>query len=440
MMANDQLSGVRFYPDVEVPDDSPGRRDVAVDKFALYIHIPFCDKLCHFCDYAVVAGQQATGSIVDQYLGALKEEMKVFLGTMANARAVVKTIQLGGGTPTSLSAEALDDLIDFILDHFNCAEVSDVIVEGFPTSITRDRLGILRRIPSVKLNIGIQTFHPQNLELIGREHGFGGPAAIKRAQDAGIQSIGVDIMFGLPGGSSDKVKADLETTRELGAEHVALYPLWIYDRTALDSRVRAGKIQAPNFEAQYEQLIVGTQVMASLGYHRYSAFHHALTEAAKHCYGVWQMCAKDIVGFGMSAMSYLNGELFFNDRSIRGYMDKIHNGIFDVARSRRLSPAALKRFALLYGLRLRPYPSESFAERFGKDVREVFVEELSILERQGLITLSKKSIELTPIGILELGTIEKFIKESRLGFNYPLGVDALATSGHMEVIDTGGSH
>jgi len=415
MKANEQLSGVRFYPEVEVPDDSPGRRDASVDKFALYIHIPFCDKRCDFCDYAVVAGKRATGSIVDQYLGALKEEMRVFLGKTANARAVVETIQLGGGTPTSLSAEALDDLFDFIFEHFNCSEVKDVVVEGFPTSITHDRLLVLRRIPSLKLNIGIQTFHHESLELIGREHGFGGETAIQRAQDAGIQSVGVDIMFGLPLGSADKVKADLERTRELGAEHVALYPLWVYDRTALDANVRAGRIRAPNFVAQREQLIVGCEAMASLGYHRYSAFHHSLTEAAQHRYGVWQMCAKDIAGFGMSAMSYLNGELFFNDRSIRSYVDKIHNGIFDAAQSRRLSPAARMRFALLYGLRLRPYPSASFAERFGKDMREVFADELSSLERQDLITLSKKSIELTPNGILELGSIEKFIRESGPG-------------------------
>src|SRR5205823_5291840 len=106
------------------------------------------------------------------------------------------------------------------------------------------------------------------------------------------------------------------------------------------------KIQPLNLATQREQLIVGGEAMASLGYQRYTAFHHALTQAGQHRYGVWQMSGKDVVGFGMSAMSYLNGELFFNDSTIRGYREKIRNGT-SAARGRRLSRAAQMRFALL---------------------------------------------------------------------------------------------
>ena len=400
--------GVHYYPFIAQPSQPPRSRAAKCDTVALYIHIPFCDKRCYFCEFAVVAGKSVTDSLVNEYLLAVRSEMRTFLAT-ADYPPAVELIQFGGGTPTALRAQALDDLLGFIFEQFDCSTLKEVIIEGFPNSISDERIAILERVPNLKLNIGVQSFHSECLESVGREHGAKAEEAITRAVGSKIRSVGVDLIFGLPFSTSAIVRSDIEKSHKLGAEHCALYPLWIYEKTALDSRVRSGKVALPDRSLQREQLYEGTAEFVSLGYERYTAFHYSLNEAARHRYGLWQMLSGDWVGFGMSAMTHLNGEVFFNDRNIRSYIDKTKLGASTAIQSYRMPSTEQKRFVFLYGLRLKRYSTSLFSDRFGVSLEEVFGEELRNLEQQGLLTHAEGSIALTFQGILALGAIEDYV-------------------------------
>ena len=401
--------GIHYYPAIRPGEPAPATRCLPGGPLAVYVHIPFCDKRCYFCEFAVVAGKRVTDSLVDDYLQALKSEITHF---RCNAgRRAIELIQIGGGTPTSLSASALEELIGLLFEQFDCSALKEIIVEGFPSSITEDRIAVLERVPNLKLNIGVQSFHTECLESVGREHGAQAETAIAKAVASKIDSVGVDIIFGLPFSTDRTVRADLEKACNLGVEHFALYPLWIYEQTALESRVRNGRLALPNRSIQREQLLAARELLSSRGYSGYTVFHHALTPTARHQYGVWQMLARDWVGFGMSAMSHIGGTLSFNDKEIRSYIDKVKAGVSVASSTQLLSVIEQMTFALLYGLRLANYSRSQFAEQFAVSIEEVFGNRLYELERAGLLTCAGDTIALTIEGILALNEVEAYFSE-----------------------------
>ncbi|WP_113704078.1 coproporphyrinogen-III oxidase family protein [Nonomuraea lactucae] len=400
---------VRYFPRVAGEAAASRSRTVPPGPIALYVHIPFCDRRCHFCDFAVVAGRRRGDSLVDAYVAALKREMAHFRDQLREAR--VETLQIGGGTPTFLSARALDDLLSFVLDEFGCGAVREIVVEGYPSSITAEKLEVLQRFPALRLNVGVQTFRDDLLDGVGRGHsGADAREALAAAGASGIRDVGADIILGLPGSDVATVVADLEALSEAGVDHIALYPLWVYEGTALDRLVRRGRVAAAPAPQHREQLAAGMEVLRACGYERYSAFHYARGAAGGHLYGQWQMLANDWIGFGMSAMSSIGGTLWFNDRSVNAYLAAMAAGRWDGERARPLSDAGHMRFAFMYGLRLREFPAATFARRFGRQAGEVFAGPIRSMARRGWVEESGESIALTLDGILALGEIEEEVR------------------------------
>lgn len=408
MNSNEGLPGLHYYPAVAKTARVPNSRTARCETGALYVHIPFCDKRCYFCEFAVVTGKSVTDSLVVEYLKALKEEMLSFLAT-SEYQPAIELIQFGGGTPTALSAEALSDLLGFIYDRFDCSKLKEIIIEAFPNSITDDRIAFLERVPNLKLNIGVQSFHAECVASVGREHGAKAEEAITRAVASNIRSIGVDLIFGLPFSSPATVRSDIEKACALGVEHCALYPLWIYDQTPLELQLRSGKVLLPSSDMQREQLVGAFEALTSHKFSPYTVFHYSLTESARHCYGLWQMHARNWVGFGMSAMSHIDGNIFFNERNIGSYVQRIKLHGSAVVDSCCLSRAEQMSFVFLYGLRLGNYPTSLFSDRFGVTIEETFDNKLMNLEARGLLTHTEGRIALTLPGVLALSAIEDYI-------------------------------
>jgi oxygen-independent coproporphyrinogen III oxidase len=404
---------VHYHPSFEAAKVPAGREFRSGEPIALYVNIPFCPVRCQFCTIASVTGKDVKSALVESYLAAVKKEMAFYAGALRERRVPIETIQIGGGTPTLLGAAQLDALLAFIFATFDCSAVREIIVEAFPTTVTKEKIRILAQVDRLKLNIGVQTFNEDHLREVGRRHSLSDAIdALRSARESDIQSVGVDIIFGLPRSSSRDVIDDLNRVAELGADHVAFYPLWVYEDTDVDRRIRAGALSRPRLDDLRDQLSTGIELLASSGYERYTAFHYATADAHRHGYGMWQMRAKDWIGFGMAAMSYLNGETFLNDRDIGSYIAKINDGIMETGSGQRFSGDAEKRFALLYGLRLRRYPTAWFRERFGCELLDVFDDQLRFLSDRGLVTYDERHVDLTLEGILKLGGIEAYINHA----------------------------
>jgi oxygen-independent coproporphyrinogen-3 oxidase len=378
------------------------------------VHIPFCVQRCRFCDFAVVAGRRQGAPLVDGYLSALKTEIARAGEQLRDAQVNIETIQVGGGTPTFLSANALEDLLTFMLEQFDCPDVKEIVVEGFPTSITEAKLSVFEQFPMLRLNIGIQTFHNDILRAAGRSHtGSDAMESLVAATGSSIRDVGADIIFGLPGSSVQTVIADLEMISEAGVEHLAFYPLWVYEGTAFDSLLRRGVLEASSAELREEQLAAALEALEARGYERYSAFHYAKTVAHRHLYGQWQMLANNWIGFGMSAMTHIDGTIWFNERGIAAYIAAATGKCAAGPVAQTLSAHERMRFSFMYGLRLEAFPAASFADRFGTEITDVFSSEIETFERRGWVTESDGTIGLTPAGILNLGEIEQQLSDER---------------------------
>jgi oxygen-independent coproporphyrinogen-3 oxidase len=401
------LDSLYYHPKIAVGDEAT-ERIIPSGPIALYVHIPFCDRRCYFCEFAVVAGRNQDDALVAAYLDALKAEIAGFARRLSDRDVRVETIQIGGGTPTFLTADAIAALIDFILDQCGCRDVPEIVVEGFPTSITDAKLAVLARLPAVKFNIGVQTLEDPVLAALGRTHKGAEALAAITASVARLPAVGADIIFGLPGRGIDDLLSDIDRLAAAGIDHVAFYPLWIYDRTALAALLRRGRLEVPDETAHRAQFASGVRRLEALGFVRYSAFHYAKREAGRHAYGLWQMQGCNWIGFGMSAMSHIEGEISFNARDIRTYMNRVAAGL-PPGQGRRLTRDERMRFAFLYGLRRRELPAAAFHIAFGETVTNAFGVALAEFERRGWVTRTGEAVALTLDGILALGRIEAMV-------------------------------
>jgi oxygen-independent coproporphyrinogen-3 oxidase len=403
-------SSVHYHPQYGA-ERRPGERSIVGNRpIALYIHIPFCATRCHFCTFAIVTGKSIKDELVESYLKALKKEISFYARQLQEQRILIETIQIGGGTPTMLDAQQLKNLLSFLFDTFDTSALLEIIVEGFPTTITVDKVDVLAQFNQLKFNIGIQTFSDQNLDEAGRRHSLNDALnAVRTAKAAGIRSVGADIIFGLPFSSTKNVINDAATVAELGVDHLAFYPLWVYGDTAIGRKIRVGTLPPPDYQDLREQMFTGLARLEGHGYERYTAFHYAASAEHRHQYGLWQMRGQEWLGFGMAAMSYLDGHIYLNEGSIRAYIDKIERGIMNTGTVQTLGKADEMNFAFLYGVRLREYPFSLFEAKFHQHPGEVYYDELRSLHDRGLITYDDSHVALTPDGILGLGKIEELI-------------------------------
>ncbi|TNJ42309.1 coproporphyrinogen-III oxidase family protein [Phaeobacter sp. B1627] len=404
-------TGVHYYPSHNFDTQSKLERRVSPgEKIALYVHIPFCETRCFFCTFSIVAGSKFTGDLVVQYMSALKAEMAYFGRILREQDVSVARIQIGGGTPTAISADQIKAMFDDIFELFDCSELEEIVFEGFPSSITREKIRALKSLGAVKLNVGAQTFDQTLLDEAGRRHDA--TEAIETfhmCKEEGIASLGIDLIYGLPGSSPAIVERDIGILAELPVDHLAFYPLWIYEKTTFDKQIRNGKFDVPKFEQLCEQLSVGSPLLAQAGFHRYTSFHYARGPQHHHGYGLWQMDTRDWLGLGMSSMSCLQGTVFFNEKNIEKYMKGINNGQYETGYGRRMDRDQQMRFCLLYGIRRKEYLTADFAARYGVQPQVYFADLLDHLAHLGFIEVTTTSISLTTEGIVSLGIVESII-------------------------------
>lgn len=403
---------VRYYPVIHSRLKVLDRPEVLSSPIALYFHIPFCVKQCYYCTFPIVSGKKVTESLVSDYLKALKKECSYY-SKYINNNVLIETIQIGGGTPTFLSASQLEDLLVFIFNEFNCSSLKEVIIEGFPSSITKDKLNILRQVPKIKINIGIQTFNEKIIKVVGRAHTIADSfKAIDLIQQNNIPSVGIDLICGLPQSTVSDLIYDIEKIKNLGADHLTLYPLWVYEKTPLYSLIRGHKINKITSNLLEEQFLEGQKLLESVGYKRYTAFHYSSGEQHKHQYGLWQMNSKEWVGFGMGSMSYIGNKIFFNEISIQRYIEKVNSNCINIGICENMDQLEHCKFSFLYGLRMIEFSLDLFYQKHNLNFFKIFANELKILEKENLLEIFSKSIKLTPKGILSLSHVENYINNS----------------------------
>jgi oxygen-independent coproporphyrinogen-3 oxidase len=278
----------------------------------IYVHIPFCVRKCSYCDFYSVAGDRAA---IEEFRGLLVREMDLFRENFpAEAAAPADTVFFGGGTPTVLGAEGLCGLLSALRERFSVAQDAEITTEANPGTVTAEDFRALREGGFNRLSIGVQSFARRTLQTLGRIHGAEEVrAAHGEARRAGFASIGMDLIFGIPGQETAGWAADLDRTLTFLPAHVSAYALAPEPGTKVHAAIGRGELSMPPDDTVAQMYADARTVLSRAGYRQYEISNFARPgKECRHNLKYWRR--EGTTGLGPSA----HGLLFPSDRAPLG--------------------------------------------------------------------------------------------------------------------------
>lgn len=363
----------------------------------LYIHVPFCVKKCNYCDfisYPYDAGLAAS------YVSALGREMALHAADMTPEERIVRSIYLGGGTPTVLRGDQLVEIIENCRKHFTVAADAEITVECNPGTVDFRKLAEVRQAGVNRLSIGVQAYQQKLLDLLGRIHGWRNvEETVDSSRQAGFDNISLDLIFGIPGQSLRSWQKTLQNILALSPQHVSAYNLKIEPDTPLYRDVASGCLLPCDEELELEMFWYVIDNLTGKGFNHYEISNFALPgREARHNLIYWRN--EEYLGLGPAAHSMLRGQRFINEENVELYIQKMCNNQSVVREKQQLSTEEQISETIFLGLRLiEGLDLPGFEKRFGKPVEHLFGAELKKLSNLGLIEISEKHLKLTEKGL-----------------------------------------
>ncbi|MFQ5637875.1 MAG: radical SAM family heme chaperone HemW [bacterium] len=315
----------------------------------LYVHIPFCEIKCGYCDFFVVGHKEPQ---VQSYLHALKNEIVLQAQDPEIKALRFDTLYFGGGTPSLLSAFDLESLFEAITSLFHFTSNLEVTLETNPGTVDHNKLREYREVGVNRLSLGAQSFQPDELIFLDRTHSAEDIfASFEDARKAHFDNIGLDLIFGLPGQSFEIWRKNVASAVSLAPEHISTYNLTYEPRTPLAQKLRSGKLDACDDDTQKEMFCHAMEFLHEKGYHQYEISNYALDgRQSLHNKKYWN--GESYLGLGVSAHSYVNKRRFWNVHSMKKYKTALlDQNNLPVEKEERLTPAQADLERMYLGLR-----------------------------------------------------------------------------------------
>lgn len=375
-----------------------------------YVHLPFCDRICPYCDFAVVQYQEQR---IARYLAALQAE----IDASEPLRAPLQTLYFGGGTPSALSAGQIDAVVAAVRRRFQAPpDAFEVTLEANPAR-NIDDFARWRASGINRLSIGVQSLDDEELHRLGRSHTAAQAIAFyEAARAAGFANISMDFIAGVPGQRSEVFEASLRQALRCGVDHVSVYGLTIEAGTPYATWQRQDPNAFPDDDAVAAMLECAEDVLTQAGMVHYeiSNFARPGFESA-HNSGYWRQ--RDCAAFGMSAAGYAGGVRYRNLRDFDAYCSAIEGGNSPRADSESLSPSARLGEAAMLALRTDAgIDYDDFRRRFAVDARAVFATALNKCLAAGLLEGDARGARLSRRGrLLSNSACAEFLSPQSLG-------------------------
>ena len=280
----------------------------------IYFHIPFCRRVCGYCDFARTADLRRRDEVVE----AMHRELRGRRDFLHNIN--IGTVYFGGGTPTVLAPQELQRLIDTAAECFDLSAVGETTVEANPDDLTAHYINELRRTSVDRLSIGIQSFDDACLRMMNRRHTAAQAVeAVKRAQDAGFDNISVDLIFGVDGYGGESLRRNIEQVLALGVQHISAYHLTVEPGTAFARRVADGGMKIVGEEVGESEFLTLHERLAAAGYEHYEVSNYALPgRRSRHNSAYWQ--GTEYLGIGAGAHSFDGTRRCWNAPTVGEYL------------------------------------------------------------------------------------------------------------------------
>lgn len=364
---------------------------------ALYIHIPFCEKRCVYCDFYTVAG---VSSRIPDYVAALKKEFALRAAEPFWQRQRFATIFFGGGTPSLLSPPQIAEILDTVFASFQFERHPEITLEANPGTITSDQLARYRAAGVNRLSLGVQSLHAEELAQLDRIHSPQQAIdAVIMARHAGFENINMDFIFALPQQTTARWQESLEQAMELRPTHISAYNLTIEQGTPLDVKIRKGEIQPLSEEEEREFYQFTMDFLERHGYRQYEISNFAKPHfEARHNIKYWD--GSIYLGFGASAHSFDGKRRFWNVANLRKYLEALAAERLPEEKAEQLTQAQQMFEAAFLGLRQRRgVDLAAFAKKFRQPFETAFNGVVSEMENGGLLIRQDQHLRLTREGL-----------------------------------------
>ncbi len=356
----------------------------------LYVHIPFCVKKCHYCDFVVTTTGGA--EVKNDFLDALEKEVIYYSPQLRGKK--FDTVYLGGGTPSTLDAVQIWRVFSILRGHFSFRSGIEITCEVNPGDLNEEKAGAYRELGINRISLGAQSFHDDTLKRINRAHGsreiYQSFALLRRE---GFKNINMDLILSLPGETLKESEHSLRELKRLDPDHVSIYELTIEEKTVFGEQFKKGALKLPDEEEELQILSFAREFLKQSGYLHYELLNYAKPGfQSRHNCLYWANEAT--LGLGPGAFSYLDGRRFRNSFDVDEYLRKIKNGDWSASEEETLTPEKKETESFLLSLRLL---EGSDLGRF-RSVKSRLGGALSGLMDEGLLTNEGGKVRLTGRG------------------------------------------
>ena len=363
----------------------------------LYVHIPFCKQKCMYCDFPAYQNLQ---DYYETYVYALVQEMDLWVSEHPESKLKpIDTIYFGGGTPTELSIQQLQMIVDKIKSTFTITDDCHMTIESNPGEVDLQYLTKLVKLGFNRISFGVQTFDDKALTMLHRSHnGEKAKQAVFDAKEAGFTDINIDLIYGLPRQTLEDIQYNLNILKDLPINHISTYGLQVEVGTYLYHLVQKNLISIPSEsidEAMYDTMMEG---LKNQGFERYEISNFAKDSFySRHNLKYWHYV--DYLGFGAGAHSFYEGIRRSNNRNVMPYIQAVDRYTMPTIDTETITVERAQEDFCFLALRTKwGLDEQKFEDRFGASVHNLFGNILEDLVTKGLLEYQNGSYHLSSEG------------------------------------------
>lgn len=368
-------------------------------QVGIYVHIPFCKQKCKYCDFTSFSCMEDR---YDEYFKYLLQEISEKSEELNKEDIEIDTIYIGGGTPSIVPANYIENIIKLIKKKYKVTENAEITIEVNPGTGDREKLEKYINVGINRLSIGLQSTNNNLLKMLGRIHTYSEfEDAFGTAREVGFRNINVDLMIGLPNQTIEDVKDSLQKIIEKSPEHISVYSLIVEENTKMFDLIESGKLELPSEVLEREMYWKVKKILQENGYNHYeiSNFSKCGYES-KHNMDCWNQ--HSYLGFGVAAHSYFNGMRYSNIENLKQYIENYKKGesVYNTVFHENQSKEQMMNEYMLLGLRkIDGIQISKFKEKFVDNPLYIFRNQLNKLAENKLIEVLEDNIKLTEKGL-----------------------------------------
>lgn len=369
---------------------------------SLYLHIPFCEHKCIYCDFYSVApngGAESYAALMDRFLRALKQEIEL-RARESRFQTTYETIFFGGGTPSLLEPSHVAEILDLLARRFTIEARAEITLETNPGTVDLEKLRAFRVAGANRISMGIQSFHDDDLKFLSRIHSaVQARECVRNSYSAGFENVSFDLIFALPSQTLGRWRSNLEQAIELSPTHLSTYSLIVEPNTPLHRMVATKQVTPVSSEADAAMYEFTMEFLQQHGYQQYEISNFARPGyKSRHNSNYWNH--SNYLGFGPSAHSFWNERRWWNVANVVEYAVRLERNALPVAGDERLTLNQLREEEIFLGLRSEGIDVAGFRKRYNSDLLDERRQAVEHLVRDRLAVLDGNRLRLTSKGYL----------------------------------------